>query len=164
MRLSIGSKGQQWEVMKLLQGGVIAVMMLIIVYGVVSSVKDRAPQSDVYTVTCEMLGSAYAARGTGEWFVREALLVEQEIGAQALIQCSGLPTGAELNLFCQKAFCIHDEEPLNRGSDCRLHSPCTEMGFVAGETIPVCAICDDDECRVWFGEDECRVWFGEEEC
>ncbi|MCK4327703.1 MAG: hypothetical protein KAW41_04470 [Candidatus Diapherotrites archaeon] len=151
----IGSRGQQWEVMKLLQGGVIAVLMLIVVYGVVSSVRGQTPRSDVYSVSCEILGSAYAARGTGERFVREALLVEQEIFSEALVQCSGLPSGTSVKMMCKHAFCLHDGEPLNRGSDCRLHSPCSSMEFVAGDTINVCAVCDEGECRIWFGESEC---------
>ena len=153
--VGIGSKGQQWEVMKLLQGGVIAMLMFVVVYGVITSVQGQIPQSDVYSVTCELLGSAYAAGGTGEYFVREALLVEQGFDTDALVQCSGLPSGITLNLFCSKAYCLYDGEPLNRGSKCRLHSPCSQMDLVAGKTINVCSSCDIDECRVWFGESEC---------
>jgi len=153
--LRIGSRGQQWTVMQMLQGGVLAMVMLVIVWGVVQSVKDQTPKSDIYSVTCEILGSAFAARGTGEYFNREALLVEQEIFADSLIQCSGLPQGTPLKLFCKQAYCLKDGESLDRANDCRQHSPCSEMAFAAGETAHVCTVCDDDECRVWFGETEC---------
>lgn len=147
----IGSRGQQFTVLQLLQGAVIAMAMLLIVYGVVQYTKDQAPTSDVYSVTCEVLSSAFAARGTGEHFNREAMLTSQEVSATSLVQCSGLPIGTTVGMHCTKPFCLVAGEP----ADCGQHTPCPEIEFAAGQTIPVCAICDEDECRVWFGEKEC---------
>lgn len=155
----LGSRGQQWAVMKLLQAGVIAVVMLTIVWGVVQHAKDQTPQSDIYSVTCEMLGDAYAARDTGEHFTREALLVEQELNSIALIQCSGLPSGVRLKLLCEQSFCLYEGKPLDRSNNCREHSPCTSMEFVSGQTTDICAICYEDGptdvCDIWFGESTC---------
>ncbi len=149
-------RGQSYAVLKLLQGAVIAVVMLTIVYGVIKFVEDRRPSSDIYSVSCELLGSAYAARGTGEHFSRQALLVEQEVSSSSLIQCSGLPAGTTLNLLCNKAFCIHNDEQVTDTGDCTLHSPCFSMRFVAGNMVPICASCSTDGfCNLWFGESEC---------
>jgi len=150
-----GSRGQQWTAMQMLQGGVLAMVMLVIVWGVVQSAKDQTPKADVYSVTCEILGSAFAARDTGQHFTREALLVEQEIFANSLLQCSGLPMGTPVKLFCQQAYCLKDGESLDRTNDCRQHSPCSEMALAAGETADVCTVCKDGECQVWFGETAC---------
>ena len=152
----IGSRGQSYAALKLLQGGVLAMVMLVIVYGVIHFAEDRRPSSDVYSVSCEILSSAYAARGTNEYFTRDAMLVEQEVDASALMHCSGLPAGTTVNMICKRPFCIHDEEPVTDSGDCTLYQPCFSMGFVSGNLVPVCATCTNDgACNVWFGESEC---------
>lgn len=151
-----GSRGQSYAVLKLLQGGVLAVVMLTIVYGVIQFAEDRRPSSDVYSVGCELLGSAYAARGTGEHFTRDALLVEEGITSHSMVQCSGLPAGTTVNLICEKPFCIHHDEQVDTTGECTLYQPCFSMDFVAGSMIPVCAKCTNDgACNLWFGESEC---------
>ncbi len=154
----IGSKGQQWEVMKLLQGGVIAVLIFSVVFAVVSYTKGQTPQADVYSVSCEIIGDAFAARDTKQYFVREAMLVEQEVDSLALIHCSGLPSsGVTLNLHCVQGFCVYDGKHLDGRNDCDVGRGCNHMSFVEGATISVCAICEDDACSLWFGENECAI-------
>ena len=152
----VGSRGQSYAVLKILQGAVLAVVMLTIVYGIIHFAEDRRPSSDIYSVSCELLSSAYAARGTGEHFTRQALLVEQEVSSSSLVQCSGLPAGTTLNLLCKRAFCIHSDEQVTETGECGLYQPCFSMRFVAGDMVPVCATCTNDgECNIWFGEKEC---------
>lgn len=158
LKVRIGTKGQQWTVMQLLQAGVISMTMLIIVWGVVDSTREQIPPSHVYAVTCETMSSAYAAAQTGESFVKEALLVQQEIDASALEYCGGLPSDTHVNLFCRRAYCFDPKtgDSLDVVSKCRKNSPCSEMGFYAGETIKICINCPNLElCEVWFGETEC---------
>jgi len=152
-----GSRGQSYAVLKILQGAVLALVMLSIIYGVIHFAEDRRPSSDIYSVSCELLSSAYAARGTGEHFTRQALLVEQGISSSALVQCSGLPAGTTLNLLCKKPFCIHNDEQVSDTGECSPNShACFSMEFVAGSMIPICATCTNNgACNLWFGEKEC---------
>ena len=154
----IGTRGQQWSVLKLLQGGVLAVVMMTIVWGVVQTTREQIPPSHVYSVTCETLSSAYAAAQTPESFVVEALLVPMEFEAESLAQCAGLPSYTSVNLHCRKAYCYDPKtgDSLDATSKCRKNSPCSEMGFYEGQTIKICMNCPNLElCEVWFGETEC---------
>ncbi|MBN3037560.1 MAG: hypothetical protein JW834_03885 [Candidatus Diapherotrites archaeon] len=154
----LGSRGQQYTVFQLLQGAILAAVMLTIVWAVVSSVHGQIPTSDVYSVSCELLGSAFSAAGTGTYFTREALLVEQDFGADALAQCAGLPSaGVTVGLVCERPYCFYDGEPLDEGGECSSYTRwCDGMGFVSGDRIDVCTICPEwDKCFVVFGADEC---------
>ncbi|MFC2174414.1 hypothetical protein ACFLQ2_00905 [archaeon] len=142
--------------MKLLQGGVIAVVMLMVVYGVVQSVREQAPAASVFFVTSELLSSAYAGRETGVNFVREAILEEEEFSSEALVFKSGLPSNVDVFMHCRHPYCLEGEVPVTVLGKCGLvTSRCTTMGFAPGESIDVCVVCEENKCHAWFGETVC---------
>lgn len=155
----LNQKGQQYSVFKLLQGGILSMMMLMIVYGIVTSVSEQVPESSPFSISQEILSSAYQAAGTDVYFTRESLLVEQEFEAESLKIAAGLPRGRTptVGLICRKAFCEYDGEPLTGQGDCSsFQNACNSMKFISGDNTPICAICTSyDKCYVVFGEREC---------
>jgi len=155
----LNQKGQQYTVFKLLQGAILAMMMLTIIYGIVNSVSEQVPESSPFSISMEILGSAYQAAGTGVYFTRDSLLLDQEFEATALKVAAGLPRGRTptVSFVCRKPFCIYDDKPLTGQGDCSsFQSACSDMAFISGDKIPICAICTSyDKCYVVFGEREC---------
>ncbi len=147
-------KGQAFSVFKILQGAIVAAMMLGIIYGVINTVRQEQPGSDLFTVTTELLSSAYAARGTGQTYTREANLEQQSFTTGAVKNHAGI--GVDVHFYCDKPYCL---EP---GSDdyndkCEYREGgrgCKEISFRAGAQIPICVTCPAD-CQVFFGEHVC---------
>jgi len=152
-------KGQYYTVFKLLQGAIIASVMLLIVYGVIQSLHGQVPSSDPFTISAELLSSAYAAAGTGKYFTKQALLVEQSFEAESVRAKAGLPSDTEVKFVCKKPYCIDQFEmvPVTEAGSCQsIHDACTAIGFEAGDKIWICAKCvDTRRCYVFFGEKEC---------
>ena len=158
-KFHMGSKGQQWSVLKLLQGAVIAVTMLVIIWGVVDTVWSNTPDADTYTVSCEILSSAYAAAGTGHSFTRQGLLKDQTFESDALVKCAGLPTGRmDVKMYCENSYCLYNGRPVTDTHSCsRPPNGCSELEFISGENIDICAKCSDyRHCDIWYGNKNCE--------
>ena len=158
-------KGQQYTVFQLLQAAVIAVVLLGIAYGIVTTIQEQTPGSDVLSVSCELLGSAYAAAGTGEFFVRTAKLNAQFFDSDALNTCAGLPEDTRTRIYCNSAFCVLDGEPVTETGFCNYEvgrkDACDEIEVLAGAEISVCIAClatDPIECGVFLDEDNCGIY------
>lgn len=152
-------KGQYYTVFKLLQGAIIASVMLIIVYGVIQSLHGQVPSSDPFSISAELLSSAYAAAGTEKSFTKQALLIEQSFEADALRAKAGLPSDTDVGFVCTEPYCIDQTSylPVTESYTCQsMYESCSAIGFEPGDKIWICAKCvDTTKCYVYFGEREC---------
>lgn len=144
-------RGQASTVFKLLQGGVIAMVMLGIIFGIINTLRQQQPGSGLVSVSKELLSSAYSARGTGEAFTRKANLEDKYLTAEGLEKASGI--GWEVFFFCDKRYCVKEEE--DERKDCSFDDGCKNLRFKKGAQITVCAICEKQECQLFFGEKNC---------
>lgn len=150
----MNEKGQSFSVFKILQGAIVAMMMLGIIYGVINTLRQEQPGSDLFTVTTELLSSAYAARGTGQTFTREANLEQQSFSTEAVKNHAGV--GVKVVFYCDKPYCLEPgTDEYNDGCEYSEGGQgCKEIGFKSGAQIPICVTCPS-ECQVFFGEHEC---------
>ena len=72
----MNKRGQSYEVFKLLQGALIALVFLGIVYGIITMAQSYFTGSDPFSVSATLLSSAYAA--PGQQFNGEAILKQQD--------------------------------------------------------------------------------------
>lgn len=150
-------KGQAFAAMKLVQGAVIALVLLGIVYGVVSTLRSREPGSDVLTISADLLASAYAAAGTGQSFSRKAKLKGQFVTGDSIKQKAGIDDpGLNVKFHCD----IPVGYTLNRGrkSDCETYKDKTypELFLKEGSTIDVCVSCQSTtQCTIYLGARTC---------
>ena len=152
MRFMLGRKGQAYDAMKFLQGGVIAVVLLGIIYGGIQLVKDYEPGSDVEHVTAGLLSSAYSAAGTGVSFTRRGRLVQEIITNEGLKSLAGIDN-PNLNIY------FHCVLPVGTGlnhKSCDSNNGVSGVQLKEGTTIPICVVCGSlKRCDVYLGKDKC---------
>lgn len=144
--------------MELLIGAVFAIGLLTVIYGVVTSVSEYQPGSDVVSVSGELLASAYSAAGSGEFFHRTAKLQAQLFDTDSLKAVSGLPAKTPLEIHCEKSFCLVDGVPVTDTMDCSMSSGCDAVELVSGAEVDLCAACSGTpiSCHLAIGERSCE--------
>ena len=152
------NKGQAFTAMKLVQGAIIALVLLGIVYGALNLVKQYEPGSDVLTISADLLSSAYEAAGTGQSFTRKAKLKQQVITSAAIKSKAGL-TDPDLNVYIQCKLPVgtvitgSGERPCDevcKGNTCK------SLILKSGAQIDVCAYCRDvSACYIVLGSNSC---------
>ena len=132
-------------------------VLLMIMWGIVMSVREKLPTSDVYSVGTELISSAYSAAGTTHYFSGDALLVNQEFDATALRDGAGLPKKAKVGIVCREPYCLYEDEPVSERGDCAsFTTACPYIALEQGDKIKVCAICSSEtKCFLVLGEMEC---------
>ncbi|GEM_PF-3639640 len=149
-------KGQAFTAMKLVQGAIIALVLLAIVYGVVSTIKSREPGSDVLSVSADLLASAYAAAGTGQSFSRKAKLKAQFITSDAIKEKAGIDDpNLVVNIRCEIP--VGYELKNGRKVDCQTHTDVSydSLFLKEGTEIDVCVTCKSNECYIYLGTSKC---------
>ena len=164
----IGSKGQAYAAMKLLQGGVIALVLLGIIYGALQMVKEYEPGSDILTVSGELLASAYSAAGTGRRFTRQAKVKSEFITSESIKQKAGIDDPSlTLNMYCRIPIAKYTDDA-GRSGECTDfcgwdsqsgpygQGPCDKLMIEQGSMIDVCVYCPGfNKCQVVLGTKDC---------
>ncbi len=148
----LGSRGQAFDAMKFLQGAIIAVVLLGIVYGALQMVKQYEPGSDVLTISADLLASAYSAAGTGISFTREAKLKPMQIDGDSVKEKAGIDDN---NLKVE--FCC--DQPVAKEAiegTCGKTRCVRSITLEKGATIPICVVCDNlEQCYIHLGARDC---------
>jgi hypothetical protein len=136
----MNEKGQEYAVFKLLQGAILAVLVLGIVYALLIVVYEEFYIVGPFRITIEILGDAYSAGGTGHMFSRQARTVDEEFDGKAVEERTALPVSVELEC----------------GSS--ISGVCESGGgntvkFKKGSQIWVCACCSTTDCTVTYAND-----------
>ncbi len=154
----VGNRGQAYDALKLMQGAIVAVVLLGMIYGALQLVKSYEPGSDVLSISASLLSSAYAAAGTGQSFSRKAKLTPQFITGEAVKQKAGIDD-PDLNVYFQCKYPV-GTVPKGGGGEqpctyCKGNS-CQEITIKEGTEIDVCVYCEDIfDCYVVLGTNEC---------
>lgn len=136
-------KGQYSAVFKLVQGGIFASIMLIIVWGALTWINTIQPKSGVLDISVELMQSAYSARDTSQSFSREAKLKEEFFTDGTVHQKAGIPSSVSIDFYCDEGYC----------PDCG--GVCNELLLERGGNIHVCAVCDNVLCEIHLGKTSC---------
>ena len=129
----LNSRGQGFAVFEMLQGAVIAIVMLGLVYGVILMVQGRFVSSDPLTIGSKMLSSAYASAGTSSAIFRgKAHLADQEFTVNSLLRKAGVPDGTAIKVVCKGSYC--DSPGVFTSGD-------NLVSFHGEDNIEVCAVC-----------------------
>ncbi len=162
----LGKKGQAFTAMKLVQGAIIALVLLGIVYGALNLVKQYEPGSDVLTISADLLSSAYEAAGTGQSFSRKAKLKQQFLTGESVKERAGIDD-PNLHVYFLCAYPVGTVNGESCSDVCEYRgttsgasiSGCPNIMLKQGSEIDVCVYCDS------YGEEtDCYVVLGAKEC
>ncbi len=154
----MNARGQAFTAMKLVQGAIIALVLLGIVYGALNLVKQYEPGSDVLTISADLLSSAYEAAGTGQSFTRDAKLRAQFLTGKAIKEKAGIDDPSLVIVF-QCALPVGTYGGKDCTDECKYGGSegCDSLMLKSGSTIPVCVYCSSQspKCFVVLGARSC---------
>ncbi len=147
-----GNKGQAYDAMKFLQGGVIAVVLLGIVYGGLQIVRQYEPGADVAHVAAGLLSSAYSAAGTGVGFSGKARLKPMQLTGEGIKALAGIDNdNLHVNFRCSQPVGTYKGEVCSRNVDYK------EVQLSRGGVIYICVICSSaSDCVIYLGSSSCN--------
>ena len=150
--LRTNQRGQAYTAFKLLQGAMIAIIFIGIVYGILAMVQSYFFESDPFTISSRLLSSAYAAakQGKPEQFTGEAKLKEEDFSPNSLKNKAGVPKTVNVVLECDLPISDTCKPGVRVSSQNKL------IHFEGSYKIGVCAMCSTTKsCNIVYGSGAC---------